>query len=79
MFERESFVNAIGKPRARRIFTYMREAFEFLGDDGVEELVGSGKEHLLCAVVLSDKNAPEELREYATAWVHAYDLLKGGE
>lgn len=79
MFERESFVHAIGKSRARRIFSYMRDAFEFLGDDGVEEIVASGKEHLLCQVVLSDKNSPEELVRYATAWVQAYELLKGKE
>lgn len=75
-FERETFVKAIGKLRAERIFKCMGESFEFLGTDGMEWLIANNKEHLLCGLVLADKNSPPELVEYASAWASAYELLK---
>lgn len=75
-FERDSFVKAIGKARAMRIYSAMNEAFDFIGTDGVDALVASGKEHLLCGLVLADKSADPELLEYARAWVEAYELLR---
>jgi hypothetical protein len=75
-FERDSFVKAIGKARAMRIYSAMNEAFDFIGPDGVDTLVTDGKEHLLCGLVLADKNANPELLEYAKAWVEAYELLR---
>lgn len=77
MFDRASFVGVVGRPRATRIFEAMDEAFSFLGKEGVDSLVASGKEHMLCQLVLCDKNSPEELVEYASAWVSAYELLRG--
>lgn len=77
MFERESFVKAIGKARASRIFDSMSEALSFLGDDGVEALIADGKEHMLCELLLVDKHTPPELAEYATAWLSAYEILRG--
>lgn len=76
-FERDSFVEALGRPRARRIYEAMGEAFAFMGQEGINALIASGKEHLLCQVVLADKDAPHELRAYAKAWTSAYTLLKG--
>jgi hypothetical protein len=75
-FERESFTNAIGVARAKRINEAMNEAFEFIGQDGVDELRANGKEHLLCELVLADRNANPELTQYAKAWVEAYELLR---
>jgi len=79
MFDRESFGKAIGSARAKRLYAAMNEAFEFLGDEGTNYMVSSGKEHLLCNLVLSDKNSPPELTEYAMAWITAYEMLKGGK
>jgi hypothetical protein len=78
MFDRASFVGVVGKPRATRIFEAMDDAFSFLGQDGVDTLVADGKEHLLCQLILADKNSAPELEQYASAWVSAYELLKGG-
>jgi hypothetical protein len=77
MFDRDSFSGAVGVARAKRIYGEMGELFSFLGPDGVDELVASGKEHLLCETILCDKSASGELREYATAWVSAFELLRG--
>ena len=79
MFERKSFVSALGKPRAERIFSELNDITAFLGPDGTEELISSGKEHLLCGLVLADKRASEELVSYANAWISAYELLRGEE
>lgn len=78
MFERKSFVNALGKPRADRIFGELSEMTAFLGPDGAEELISSGKEHLLCGLVLADKTSSKELVSYANAWISAYERLMGG-
>ncbi len=75
-FERDSFVKSIGKARAMRINEAMDDTFSFLGPDGREELVSGGKEHLLCGLVLADRNANPELAQYARAWVEAYELLR---
>ena len=75
MFDRDSFSCAVGVVRAKRIYKEMGDLFSFLGPDGVDELVASGKEHLLCETILCDKNASGELREYATAWVSAFEML----
>ena len=75
MFERKSFINALSVPRAKRIFGEMQELLSFLGDDGADEIIAAGKEHILCNLILADKRASEELREYATAWVTAYEML----
>ncbi len=77
MFDRASFVSVVGKACATRIFEAMDEAFSFLGQDGVDTLVADGKEYLLCQLVLADKNSPDELHQYAMAWVSAYELLRG--
>jgi len=79
MFERKSFISAIGKSRAERVFAALDDVTSFLGPDGAKELVESGKEHLLCGLVLADKNSPAELVSYATAWITAYKMLRGGE
>jgi hypothetical protein len=76
-FERGSFIDAIGKPRARRIYEAMSDAFEFMGQEGIDALIADGKENLLCETVLLDSGTPMELREYAKAWVCAYTMLKG--
>lgn len=76
MFERESFVKTVGRARAARIFGAMSEAFSFLGEDGVDTLVSSGKEYMLCELILADSHSPIELIEYATAWLSAYYILK---
>lgn len=75
MFERKSFISALGKPRAERIFSEMGRVLAFLGDDGAEALIEQGKEYVLCNFILSNKDTSDELREYATAWVTAYELL----
>ena len=75
LFDKASFIRAVGPGRAQRIFTAMDESFTFLGSDGVDWLVQNGKEHMLCQLVLMDSNAPEELVEYARAWVEAYGKL----
>ena len=77
MFDRDSFSGAVGVARAKRIYKEMGDLFSFLGPDGVDELVASGKEHLLCQTILCDKDASGELREYATAWVSAFEMLRG--
>ena len=79
MFDRKSFISAIGRDRANRIFASMRETFDFMGDEGVEWVVGAGKEHLLCQLVLMDPDATPELKEYAGAWMIAYEKLAGME
>lgn len=76
-FERASFVETLGRPRARRIYEAMSEAFDFIGQDGIDALIADGKEYLLCQTVLIDSDAPQELQAYAKAWVSAYALLKG--
>lgn len=78
VFDQKSFIRSLGKERAQRIMLSMRESFDFLGQEGVDELVSNGKEHLLCTLVLMDRNTNDELREYASAWVSAYEMLKGG-
>lgn len=77
MFERKSFVNALGKQRADRIFNELSDITSFLGKDGTEELIAAGKEHLICGLVLADKNASSEIVEYANAWISAYEMLRG--
>ena len=75
MFERKSFINALSVPRAKRIFGEMQELLSFLGEDGADEIIAQGREHILCTLILADKHASEDLREYATAWVTAYEML----
>jgi len=78
MFDRESFMNAMGKARAQRIFKELREMLEFLGEDGADELINGGKERLLCGLVMSNKGASDDLKAYAMAWSDAHELLTEG-
>lgn len=78
MFERSSFIDAMGKGRAQRMFKELNEMLGFLGDDGAEELINGGKEQLLCGLILSSKGASDDLREYATAWSMAHEVLTEG-
>ena len=75
MFERASFMRAISKPRAQRIFKELEERLAFLGPDGPDALIAEGKEHMICALLLSSSDTSDELREYASAWVTAFEML----
>jgi hypothetical protein len=77
LFDKASFVRAVGWGRSKRIFQAMDEEFAFLGREGVDQLVAEGKDYILNQLVLANKDAPQELRDYAMAWSEAYELMAG--
>lgn len=79
VFEKSSFVRAVGEKRAKHIFDGIMDVFDFMGQEGVVSMLQDGKEYLLCSVIIMDPDASLEAKEYANAWVHAYELLQGGK
>jgi hypothetical protein len=76
MFDRKMFIQALTKARAQRIFREMDEKLAFLGEDGVDTLIATGKECVICELLLFDSRTSDELREYAQTWVMAHQLLE---
>lgn len=79
MFEQKSFMRAVGPKRAKALFDDMEQTFGFLGPGGMDQMVADGKEGVLCAHILAVSETSADLRQYAMAWIEAYELMKGAQ
>lgn len=79
MFEQKSFMRAVGQKRAKELFDDMEQTFGFLGPGGMDQMVSDGKEGVLCAHILAVSSTSADLRQYAMAWIEAYELMKGAQ